>query len=319
MNRIPTIPSILVCIFSISLVGLSSVDYAAREDRVKSMSAVELEELRNKLKRYELLSPEDRSKVETLHRQLQSHEQKDELTSVMIAYYKWLLTLKEEERRSIQTASQSERLAVIKQIRREKQYELFMITENTTLSKEDIQQIFDWAREFAFNNGEQAYSRLEALSDNKDVREFLETRERFLRRSNEERRSELKRRIGQSTLLFLNQINSNEVIQLITEDDLAQLVSRFSVEARAVLEAEHIEDQQDMVRGWMINAIKVSRNPNRYNFTQEEMHKFYNEQLTPKEREQLDKLSEDEFTRELRAKMRRHLQSRDRESKRPGD
>lgn len=332
MNRMHRHTSIIVCLFSICLLGLSSIDYSEREERIKAMNAVELEELRNKLRRFELLSPEDRQRVETIHDQLQSHDNREELQRVMEAYYKWLLTLDESERRSIQTAASQDRIELVKQIRREKQYELFKITEDSSLSQDDIEKLFDWTNRFAVTHRNEVVAALEAIEDNKDVRDYLEQRQRWMRgwmrnwiRNNSRRdpdeqelRDEASKRIAPFVMLQLNQHNQVAITELITDEDIQDLRSQFSEKARAELESsEFIEDQRDMVRGWMIRVIKVKNEPNRYDYSQEEMHKFYNEQLTPEERAYLDKLGQEEFTRELREKMRRFIRSRERDGSRP--
>ena len=328
MNRMHRHTSIIVCLFSICLLGLSSIDYSEREERIKSMNAVELEELRNKLRRFELLSPEDRQRVESLHAQLQSHDNREELQRVMEAYYKWLLTLDEDERRSIQTTTSKDRIDLVKQIRREKQYELFKITEDSSLSQDDIEKLFDWTNRFAIKHRNEVVAALEAIEDNKDVRDYLEQRQRYIRNwirrrgrgqdDDAQLRDEASKWIAPFVMLQLNQHNQVAITELITDEDIQDLRSQFSEKARAELESsEFIEDQRDMVRGWMIRVIKVKNEPNRYDYSQEEMHRFYNEQLTPEERADLDKLGQEEFTRELRGKMRRYIRSRERDGSRP--
>jgi hypothetical protein len=278
---------IAIATLCIPLLAFSDSDYQQRKERIEAMSPIELDSLRSKKKRLELLTPKTRKQVETLHQQLQSHPQKEELTKVMKAYYRWLQSATEKQRRAIQTGTIDERVAIVREARKREQYELF----GSKLPLEDFNALGVWVFEFANRNEKQMIDSLKAYTqkDNdrvREVREFLREYERGRSRNG-----------PIAAMTSLNIVDQPALAKLITPDEIETLRSKISTQAKEMLDSfEALEDKQGLIRGWMINRLMVRR----YDVDEKELHRFYDEELSPEEREELDQLGADEFHQRLK-------------------
>lgn len=265
--------------------------FEERKQYISKLNVEQKSELKKRLDDYLQLSVNELNQFRTFDRQLHVHDRKSQLLSVMNSYYDWLKTLNSGERARLLDLAVNERIEEISKIRDLQAREAFGRTELPTVEDRDF--VFRWS-EGAFWLRE------------KQIREHFPKAlaqiavERNLRPLHPSRA----KRVAQNGTLpalvgYLLRFDRDFVENLILqESDLNMLYRALSPQAKTMLDERTLEAQRELVLTW-IESANLSKN----DVSQEQLRKFA-AKLSPREKDELDKLSTDGYYEALKAKYR---------------
>lgn len=239
-------------------------------ERIRTMSAEDRDQLRQKRDRFESLSEGEQQRLRQLHSQLENHPNGDHLRRVMLKYDEWLRSLSPVLRAEILDLPTDQRIQKIKEIREKEARQAFGFVGDTKLPEENAPLLYDWIDGFI------------RLHESAIVDRLSENRQRELAKTvdDEHRR----RRIAFS----ISKMAVDELRSLITEDDVKSLYSCLSPEARQILDDRPTDEERAvLVQRWIRFALIV-RNPPKV--TPEQLERFFSDDLTELERDQLDRM-----------------------------
>lgn len=254
--------------------------YAERAQRLENMSTQEKEELQQKRDRFYELSEEEQDRLRELHRELNAAPHADRLRTIMHRYALWLKTISAGERADLLSLPPEERIPKIRELMQQQEAQRFRRLVSRPLPRDDLRIIYDWLDEIVQEREEELLADLSP---------------EFAQRINEEQDEARRRRM----LMFALRNRRGET-PLIVQSDLDRLVGRLSPAAQKVLEeVRTAEDQGFLIREWVRAAMFARVNAE---VSEEELMRFYVEDLTSDERQELENLSRDEMLQELQRK-----------------
>ncbi len=252
-----------------------------RRQQVRDLSAEEKLELQQKKERFEALSPDEQQRMRELHQKLQAHEQSENLQQVLQRYDRWLGTLTSGQRAKLLAMPVPERIEQIREMKRRSEESLFGLITSSRLSPTDARLVFDW---------------LDKLAAEKEasLREQLDPRSRGWIdqiREGPRRRSMI--------LRILLREQGAEALPQPTSEEVEALVAQLSAEAQERFRSQKDPAQQERLVQLWIQAALLSRllpPP----VSDEELQRFFVEDLSADERESLERLPRDVMSHELR-------------------
>ncbi|MEE8450366.1 MAG: DUF3106 domain-containing protein [Thermoguttaceae bacterium] len=260
-------------------VGLAQDPTTARQT-IELMSPNEQEQLGRRHERFESLPSDEQQKIREFYDRLEQASDGDQLRGVMRRYHQWLTTLPPYEKVELAELDAEDRMQPIE--------ELLAVEQQRQVRTQDIEGVVSWLTDYA--------SRNEAR--------LLETLPEMFRLRLKEFPEPFRHRLLGLSILQPRQDAPGENGDPLTEDDLKDLCSHLSEQTRSELEGLSASDRWKWIRGTVALAFQQRRfNTNRDLFPQaseEELDRFFEEELTSQERDRLLGLPGDEMRRELR-------------------
>ncbi|MDP6444045.1 MAG: hypothetical protein QGG36_01450 [Pirellulaceae bacterium] len=257
-------------------------DQSAR-DRVAALSPSELKELQRKRTRFSQLDVVEQERLRDLHAALRSHEKSTQLQSVLNRYSAWLKTLPAGQRAELLGLPMTERVERIKSIMAEQEESRFERLAASQLNSSDHRVMMSWMREFVTSHSEkltlllpeEVRSRLSAISDG-------------------QRRAVLYSTLGRN----------DDALEIIRQHvDIDELSQKLSEKARGTLRAETDPLRRAaIIRNWSRAAAMSGFYGARSmpEVSDEELTRFYKEELNDNSREYLNSLPAEKMKRELK-------------------
>ena len=237
--------------------------------------------LQRRRERFEELSPCERERLSRLHSELASHENRDQLQQILVAYNRWLLTLTSIERAELADLPLDRRIERIKEIKRVQEEKTFERLAEKAVTRADIEHLNRWLRTTVVAREAGIREKLGPLAGRVLPRGPIPNadRERVL--------------IGAAMGL-----QTKDLIEILQPEDFQAMRDGLSESASKVLEAETSpEEQVERVRRWLA-ADFWSRV--RAGIPVEELEKFFSEELSDAERADLDQKSPEDRIERLR-------------------
>ena len=252
-------------------------------ERIKEMSAEELEALNRKKERFDLLSDGEKERLRQIHSDLTKHESCDELKLVLERYFQWQKTLTPNERAELRDLAPEERLRKIREIRLEQDQKWFGLVGDTRLPDEDLPTLFQWVDGFFKSRKDEMVDELRQINRFRGGRSFRE--------SSSNRYWYI--------YAVLDRVAPERAQQLISEDDIEILRNVLSPDAQAILDNQNTwDDRARLVHRWIKTAVDSRFRPK---VTEEQLRDFYLNHLTAEQREGLDNRTPERRRQVLRA------------------
>ena len=266
-----------------------------RRQRIEEMEPVEQKQLLRQYKRFAALKPEEQEQLRELHRKLAGHANADQLRRVMRAYCEWLGSLPADTRTELLHLEPKERIERIRELRAK---------EAERPSPKDMEGLHRWMKEYAEDPEHQerifqvmfeaAGSREPWMIDTTTMKERLEE----MKKKPEDRRIFARMVLGRH-------MSRPGKPDWLTEDDLAEIRKNLSDDTRKRLEQKPPAKQWETISSWFRPSGGRSFSGRRFRGgpppkeIQEQLDQFFENELSPKEREELLNLPPDEMQRRL--------------------
>ncbi len=264
------------------------------DSRIRSMDPEQLSELRRKKKQFDNLTDLEQVELREFHTALQKHPERETLTSVMRSYYEWYKMLDSNDQTKVSSKIDlAERVNLIHEMRK-KQAE-----QSSPFPDKDLQAFSKWLEEIASNKTKEI--QVEFAS-------FMKERQR---RPNEFSRPPNSKEdpVSVEPQVMLRRLLVNELMRggrgnsgrgrpegylktIITKPDYDKLVSRLTVENQTRFQ-DSPENPDRSMRALQMLVLRPYA-------TEVELQQFYFKELTAKQRDELDKMSPEFVSRQLR-------------------
>jgi hypothetical protein len=264
----------------VTMGGLLAADSASADpptrETLNALSAEEKTSLFQKKVRFDALPPAEQARLRELSTAIANSQHSDQLRTTLDRYHEWLKTLTTKQRADLLELSADERIERIKQLMQEQERARLRELGGQKLPEADIDAIFNWLDTFIQEHEHQFLKRLP-----EDYRRKLQEQEEVSRR--------------RSLMRGLLRFPRNDA-PLPTSEYLDELRSKLTPATRSALEsAKTPEEKQQLARQWMFAAMYSKVFPPA---SAEDLRKIYDE-LSPDQRERLDRKSPEDMKREL--------------------
>jgi hypothetical protein len=250
-------------------------------ERLEQMSPLEKETLRQKKQRFDSLTPEEQQRLRSLHAQLTSHADGEQLAQVAARYAQWLRTLSPGQRAELLALDPEKRLERIRRFKEEQQAERMGELFRAQLKPEDIREIHAWLGRYAKTHEPE----LMALVGSETQQHLRRIPDGFPRQF--------------ALFRALQRRPRGEPLPQPTAEELEDLSGRLSAEARQLFDSVAEEGQKlTLVLQWIRAAAMTRFMPPPV--PSEELERFFAEELDSQQREFLEQKPREEFQQELR-------------------
>ena len=264
-----------------SSAGVSPDDNFAR---LEAMDAQQRDLLRRKREKFEKMTSEQQASLSKFHELITSHEKTKELRETMRDYFDFLGSLRSRDQAELADMSAEDRLSQIAELLINRARREFGRAGITRLPLQDAQAVFDWYEEVIKNNEKEIRGLFKELVENRNM---------------ENRRVLMKDRLAELTNRPLNQLvgvlirvdqnrssrKYRDTIKKILHANMAQLHPKLSDEAAEILDSQTENGKKELLLKWTEAA-----NQTRSKVTIVQLQKFY-EQLSTEQRDELDRMS----------------------------
>jgi hypothetical protein len=283
----------LILIASLVVIAPALLADSLRDERarLKQMSAAEREELLRKENRFRNLSEPEQQRLRQIEQQIANAPDGRELRQIMTRYYEWLKTLSEGQRAEVLSLSVDERVSRIRKILEKQSIERFQRYARTKLDDDDVRVIKDWVEGFIDRHRDELVDSLPAERQ----REILRQRQPHARR-----------------WTLMGAVWRGEAMMPISTDELALLAEQLSPTARELLRSETDPGRLSLlIRSWLDAVLYASWAQRLEPVSTEELMRFLQEEVSDRERAELEKLPAEPFRREAE-RLYHHSQARKR-------
>jgi hypothetical protein len=247
---------------------ITAAELKASDARVRSMDQEQLFELRRKRDTFYALPPAQQNAMRKLSQQIQAHPHAERLMTVLKRFYSWYRGLDSIAQPKILDETDLEkRVTAIQQLMRDQSRD----SNALPFSNRDLEVVEKWVDDFARERSEEikkiANQLAEDTSNNPNVNQMV--------------RMMFRGEIAPAAL-FRRLINFAFV-------DLAKLFAGFSSEGQSMVP----EGREARLR----LLLTLVRRPYA---SEEDLHKFYVQELTAEQRDSLDRMPPERMNRELR-------------------
>ncbi|MCH2182851.1 MAG: hypothetical protein MK108_12675 [Mariniblastus sp.] len=260
------------------------------EDRLGQLNETELIELARNREDFDSKTPEQKQQLRDFHTQLANHPDREKLERVMLQYHAWLATLDEQNRAKVLDLPPAERIAKINQIRRQQSIDWLGKIGPTQLPKEDAVPVYWWYEEMLKAKQELIYDVARQLVNQNiiDLQNELLTRE--LMRGQGYRRSALsmQRNVAERLLIAIQEQSPESLNDIFFPSDINSLMNYLSNEGRKIVEKSEPGERSRLVVRWITDAREIK---SRDSISQRALENFYQAELTPETRDELDAMS----------------------------
>tara|TARA_B100000809_G_scaffold232199_1_gene247904 strand:- start:19899 stop:20834 length:936 start_codon:yes stop_codon:yes gene_type:complete len=285
---------ILKCWLPVAMLLVLFLLMGARESdpvlaRVQQMNDQQKRQLLEKKKLFEGLEETEQQHLRELHKQLHDAPDHDALVDVMKQYSQWIRSLPSGQRVGLLSMPVVERVEAIKQIQLEQQERQLRELSGSQLGLEDSRVISLWLNKLLEKYGKEIKE-----SEERMLSQMSSTQARWMSRMPG---SPQKDRILAASLI--NQVSRSEDpfrTTIPVREELAKLVGQLSERSQEIYEALQGEEsrRQTLARWTYVAALRSLRL-----VSEEELVRFYLEDVSPEDREDLDHFSGDRFRRAL--------------------
>jgi Mg/Co/Ni transporter MgtE len=245
--------------------------------RLDAMSGSEKQELERKARRFEQLSEDEKDELRQMHAELTAAPDAARLQEVMVRYHNWLKTLHPGQRAELLNLPPSDRIARIRSIMDEQSVQRISRFAASQLDREDVDAIRDWLNRYVDTHEAQILARLPEDS-RALIRDATDDNHRRIRIVWSMVRAGLRENLD------------------VSPQEIEQLVSSLSRDARSVLEQESDPDRRArIIRSWVTATVYAAfRKP----VSSEELTRFVAEEANERDRAFLDSLPTERYRRE---------------------
>ena len=254
--------------------------------------ARERAKLQQKQTRFEQLGESEKHDLRQFHQRLQQDPARDQLTQIMRAYTQWLLALPTVERRRIISLPREERFVEVEKLVSEQKASRFKELLNSRLDFDDLSVVADWMN--AWIKTEKVNVSKLALEVTENLSEDIQQRLASI--------PDLAVRLRMTIFASLEKIEMQKWTEMFPQwqQNTDQLLSTISPSAREIYEeAQGEREQLQLVMRWAYNAFLAKRF-NWMNVDDRELAKFYQEELSAKDRDMVDRLPAEQYKAALR-------------------
>lgn len=283
---------LIACVgFFSDLVNAQSEPTSNRK-HLQQLTASDKVELRRQVEQFDQLSVEQKQQLRLFHKSLSSEADGDRLKQILESYHRWLKSLSPHQRASILELSPKERIDAIRRIKQQQVTKQPIRDAAHFLPPEDTNAMAEWFDHFVESRKDEIQPLLSDLQ------------KRQLERAN--RREQ--RQIYLSVLVPGRKPNRSATALLPTSDDVRKLTNNLSDRTKQRLDnAPKRNDRQTMPLRWLRQTLGPRHIDDSF---KSHLRRFYMNNLTSREREDLQRLPRENMQRELR---RRYFQYRLRE------
>jgi hypothetical protein len=273
-----------VIVFVVVRIARAEETPAQRLERLHEMGEAEKADLFRHLEQFGALSPAEQERIRKLHQEIQNDPESDKLRETMNRYCQWLATLSPYERAELLDLKPSRRVKRIKEMLADKAK-----TAAKRLSDKDREGVVHWMQQYATAH---EASILKLLPENR--RHEIETMPPVARH-----------RTVMVMLCQRWQVDNPKVYPSTTEQEVADLRSRISPEARARLESKSAAEQERILATWLRRAATqelFTRHHDRNSLfgLDEQLADYFEFQLNDEQRDRLMSLPGEEMQIKLR-------------------
>lgn len=251
--------------------------------RIRAMDQEQLFELRRKRDTFYSLPRARQDELRNLYAAIDQHPQRDRLLLVLQRFYSWYRGLDPiVQPKILDETNLDKRIGMIQDLLREQSRD----TNILPFSNRDLELIEKWVDEFSTGRRDELRKLAVELSQSSSDNPGIDAMVRMMFRGDIAPDALFRRLIN---FAFAPGRNNLEVLKLVTDEDLKQLFASLSPEGQAQV-PEGREPQLQLL--WTLVRRPYA--------SDEDLHRFYVQELTPDQRDQLDRMSPERMNRELR-------------------
>jgi hypothetical protein len=261
----------------------TSAELKEADTRVRSMDQEQLFELRRKRDTFYALPPAQQAAMRDLYQQIQAHPHAERLMTVLKRFYSWYRGLDPIIQPKILDETDLEkRVTAIQQLMRDQSRD----SNALPFSNRDLEVVEKWVDDFARERSEEikkiANKLAEDTSNNSNVNQMV----RMMFRGEIAPAALFRRLIN---FAFVPGRANPQLLDIVKDEDLAKLFASFSSEGQSMVP----EGREARLR----LLLTLVRRPYA---SEEDLHKFYVQELTAEQRDSLDRMPPERMNRELR-------------------
>jgi hypothetical protein len=260
-----------------------ALDLAAANARVRAMDQEQLYELRRKRDTFYSLPPARQEDLRKLAATIDQHPNRDRLLVVLQRFYSWYRGLDPlVQSRILDETDLEKRVAMIQDLLRDQSRDINILP----FSNRDLELVEKWVEDFSGNRRDALRKLAGELAQSSGDNPGVDAMIRMMFRGDIAPDALFRRLIN---FAFASGRNNLKVLALVTDEDLRQLFNSFSPEGQT-----HIPEGREAQLQLLWTLVR------RPYASDEDLHKFYVQELTPDQRDRLDRMSPERMTRELR-------------------
>jgi hypothetical protein len=247
------------------------------------MDQEQLFELRRKRDTFYSLPPARQETLRKLYATIDQHPQRDRLLLVLQRFYSWYRSLDPiVQPKILDETDLDKRIAMIQDLLREQSRD----TNILPFSNRDLELVEKWVEEFSASHRDELRKLARELSQSSSDNPGMDAMIRMMFRGDIAPDAIFRRLIN---FAFAPGRNKVEVLALVTDEELKQLFSSLSPDGQT-----HVPEGREPQLQLLWTLVR------RPYASDEDLHKFYVQELSPDQRDQLDRMSPERMNRELR-------------------
>lgn len=251
--------------------------------RVRAMDQEQLFELRRKRDTFYSLPPAKQAAMRELYQQIEAHPHSDRLMTVLQRFYGWYRILDPIVQPKILDETDLEkRVAAIQQLMRDQSRD----SNALPFSNRDLEVVEKWVDDFARERGEEIRKVTNQLAEDVEKNSNVNPMMRMMFRGEIAPAALFRRLIN---FAFVPGRANPQLLDIVRDEDLSKLFTSFSSEGQSLVP----EAREARLR----LLFTLVRRPYA---SDEDLHKFYVQELTAEQRDSLDRMPPERMNRELR-------------------
>lgn len=240
---------------------------------LEQLSEADKVELAKKRERFERLSVDEQQRYREFHRQLENHPDAERLIRILENYSTFLQSLTSIERAKLADLPLDERIAEVQTLKQRQDWRAFNRLAEQSVTPKDLAALFEWIGQVALAHEPQVQDAFFSMNPEFDPA-------RLPKQSIDKARFWSWFIIGQL---------GEDTLKIPTDAEIDELGLRLSTSAQEFLNlATDREEKLSRLRGWLFVGWMSRR---RNSISEEELERFFNEQLNEEERQTLDQKS----------------------------
>jgi hypothetical protein len=279
--------TVLLVLFCFMGAGKDSWDLG----NVEQMTDSQKRQLLEKKRLFYQLDVSEQQRLRDLHQQLQLAADRELLVEVMNRYSQWMRSLPNGQRVEVLSLPLEERVEAIKQIQQEQEERRLEVLSSTRLDLDDSRVISRWLDSLLAKHGEQLRESFPQV-----LAGMRPTQRAWLTRMPDSRQRD---RVLAATLVTqVSRLDPPVTTTIPITSELGQLAGLLSSRGQQTYEAveSELERQQLLARWIFAVAFRSLRT-----VSEEELIRFYLEDLSAEDRDDVDHFSGDKFRQVLNA------------------
>jgi hypothetical protein len=261
----------------------TAAEMQAADDRIRAMDQEQLFELRRKRDTFYALPVSRQDELRQLQATIEAHPNRDRLMIVLRRFYSWYRELDPiVQPRIMDQTDLEQRVAAIQALLREQSRDSNILP----FSNRDLELVETWVDDFSKARREGLRQVARQLTQSSNANPGADAMIRMMFRGEIEPDALFRRLIN---FAFAPGRTDLTLLDMVTDEDLTQLYSSFSPEGQT-----HVPDGRESRLRLLWTLVR------RPYASEEDLHKFYVQELSPEQRDNLDRMSPERMNRELR-------------------